>query len=79
MPDLSMTTVLKLTLAGFLVIEGTVLLGLWFFRERPDAKGSDRTPWPLGRDLACTVLPAALLALIAVPLLATCLTPMATP
>lgn len=77
MPDLSMTTVLKLTLAGFLVIEGAVLLGLWLFRERSDASGA--APWPLGRDLACTVLPAALLALIAVPFLATCLTPMATP
>ncbi|MEK7379379.1 MAG: hypothetical protein AAB075_00045 [Gemmatimonadota bacterium] len=78
MPDLSLMTVLTLTLAAFLVIEGAVLLGLWFFRERSDATGA-APPWPLGRDLACTVLPAALLALIALPLLATCLTPMATP
>ena len=79
MSDLPFLTVVKLTLAGFLMLEGVILLGLWLFRGQVDQADPEPGSWNLRRELAWTVLPAAGLALLAVPLLAACLSPMPTP
>lgn len=70
MPDLPLLTVAKLTLAGFLGLEGIVLLGLWLLRGPTDQADPESGSWSLRRELAWTAIPTAILALLAVPVLA---------
>lgn len=57
-------TLLLRTLVVFVVLEAVLLVALWWFR-----RNTEGAEWRLGRELAWTVLPAALLALLAAPIL----------